>query len=733
MSPRRLIIGSIVAWLALLFAVSGVGVGLGTPAQADPASVLVVHTVPPTPGARISAEGVIAVADEHGVAVLPVRNWDLINRRFHVLDTRVSKTRKVVLDRMLGTPYAARGGRPFYIGLRSERLVSWSFTDRGGQEIPKERISLMELRSNTGELASLTGEDLLRPRWLASGRTQQTPKGLANKDLYWSISRVVVDGAEVVNRGQQVFYPEEGQDWQISLLFYRVTIDGRDLLFGGTAGSGVELVQPDGSVVKQSFDDHGVALFPSLPRGSYQVRVIGAGASYTRPLSISRDQEVSIEVISPLDVGVVLAAGVLVAVSLVVVGRRRQISALLARVPRWGAATTVLVVFVVLLGMAAVGTPAPASAAGSPAVAGAVVAAERDEAHVPAYAYFYIWYQPTTWLRAKSDYPLLGHYSSDDAVVMRAQVRMALAAGLDGFIVSWKHTDTLDRRLELLVRIAREEGLRLALVYQGLDHERNHLPVGTVTRDLRWFAGRYAANPVFGQFGAPVVALTGTDAFTLPDLGRIAAAAHGLRLVGTAKDPAAYTRIAGVVAGDAYYWSSAHPGPGWYTDKLAAMGDVVHADGGLWLAPAAPGFDARLVGGEQVIPRADGETLRAAVAAAEASRPDVLSVISWNEYSENSQIEPSEVNGTVSLETLADLLGGSVWLPAGTHPAKADRDRSGVTGWGALVLIVLFLGALNLAVAVRRPQRDDPSVGDPSVGDARDDNTAGDRRSGVVR
>jgi hypothetical protein len=74
-----------------------------------------------------------------------------------------------------------------------------------------------------------------------------------------------------------------------------------------------------------------------------------------------------------------------------------------------------------------------------------------------------------------------------------------------------------------------------------------------------------------------------------------------------------------------------------------------------------------------------------------------------------------------------------VWLPAGTHPAKADRDRSGVTGWGALVLIVLFLGALNLAVAVRRPQRDDPSVGDPSVGDARDDNTAGDRRSGVVR
>jgi hypothetical protein len=227
MSPRRLVVGSIVAWLTLLFAACGIAVGLGTPAQADPASVLVVHTVPPTPGARISAEGVIAVADKDGIAVLPVRNWDEINRRFHVLDTRVSKTRKVVLDRILGTPYAARGGRPLYIGLRSERLVSWSFTDRGGQEIPKERISIMELRSNTGELTSLTGQDLLRPRWLASGRTQQTPKGLANKDLYWSVSRVVVDGAEVVNRGQQVFYPEEGQLWRMCLLFCRLGSEGR--------------------------------------------------------------------------------------------------------------------------------------------------------------------------------------------------------------------------------------------------------------------------------------------------------------------------------------------------------------------------------------------------------------------------------------------------------------------------------------------------------------------------
>ena len=53
-----------------------------------------------------------------------------------------------------------------------------------------------------------------------------------------------------------------------------------------------------------------------------------------------------------------------------------------------------------------------------------------------------------------------------------------------------------------------------------------------------------------------------------------------------------------IVDGNAYYWSSVNPDtfPG-YPEKLIEMGEAVHENMDIWIAPAAPGFDARLVGG----------------------------------------------------------------------------------------------------------------------------------------
>ena len=64
---------------------------------------------------------------------------------------------------------------------------------------------------------------------------------------------------------------------------------------------------------------------------------------------------------------------------------------------------------------------------------------------IPVLAYYYIWFNPQTWSHGKSDYPLLGRYSSDDVRVLRQHVVWAKQAGIDGFIVSWKHTPALDR------------------------------------------------------------------------------------------------------------------------------------------------------------------------------------------------------------------------------------------------------------------------------------------------
>ena len=77
---------------------------------------------------------------------------------------------------------------------------------------------------------------------------------------------------------------------------------------------------------------------------------------------------------------------------------------------------------------------------------------------------------------------------------------------------------------------------------------------------------------------------------------------------------------------------------------------AVHARRGLWIAPAAPGFDSRLVGGTSIVDRHGGDTLRRELDAAASSSPDAIGVISWNEFSENTFVEPSRAYGSTALE-----------------------------------------------------------------------------------
>jgi hypothetical protein len=327
-------------------------------------------------------------------------------------------------------------------------------------------------------------------------------------------------------------------------------------------------------------------------------------------------------------------------------------------------------------------------------------AQQRDTNATPVYAYYYIWFDPSSWNRAKTDYPLLGRYSSDQLSVMREHVRMAQDAGIDGFLVSWKSTPTLNPRLEKLIGVARSRGFRLAIIYQGLDFERRPLPIERVEADLDFFARRYAPSPVFRGFGKPVVVWSGTWEFTPAQIERVTSRFRDrLLILGSEKHPEDYLAKAALFDGDAYYWSSVDPRTTTgYAEKLRAMGDAVHSRGGLWFAPAAPGFDAGLIGGTRVVGRRDGETLRELFDAAQASNPDAVGLISFNEFSENSHVEPSRNYGTKALEVLADIRGTS-FAPEGaldSSDALAGR-RSGpnavpvLAGFGVLLLASMVL------------------------------------------
>ena len=143
---------------------------------------------------------------------------------------------------------------------------------------------------------------------------------------------------------------------------------------------------------------------------------------------------------------------------------------------------------------------------------------------------------------------------------MRTHIAEAKAAGLTGFLVSWKHTDFLDTRLDQLVRIAREQDFSLGIVYQGLDFHRRPLPAYQIAADLQLFVTRYGHDPVFGFFNDPVVIITGTEQFSVEDLDEITGPVRDeLHVLASAKNTIEYERTASWVDGNAYYWSSGDP------------------------------------------------------------------------------------------------------------------------------------------------------------------------------
>jgi hypothetical protein len=123
------------------------------------------------------------------------------------------------------------------------------------------------------------------------------------------------------------------------------------------------------------------------------------------------------------------------------------------------------------------------------------------------------------------------------------------------------------------------------------------------------------------------------------------------------------------------------------------------------------------VGGTSVVSRASGSTLLKTLAGAKASAPDVLGIISWNEFSENSHLEPSQRYATCYIGILASTAGLANPDPAGcpkgraagqstapstiAHATPADRADSSSQGSGAPYgPIVLGAFGIFLAAAI---------------------------------
>jgi phospholipase C len=643
---------------------------LGAPAAAAQS----IQTVPKVPGMRFSLEGRVFEAGRDGRAhPPPALGSSRAALRAH--DTKIAPGIRASFDRWY------RGRRIAAIKLYYR--VRPTFVDLSGRRVDPRVVTSVVVRGSQGRRYVFEGD---RPQWLQGNRVVPESHGTRSAALYYSAEKALVAGSSVVHRGQQRFFPAKSSAMELRLLLFAARVTVRDALLGFPIGSAVRLEYPNGRMRRHALGPGAGLTLRSLPRGDYRVSVDALGISSSQPIALSRDQQVDLKVISWLDVAVVLLALASVALALLflrrpgpVLGRRRKHAA---------GVTATLVVALTFLAAAPAGARAE-----SPAD--------------PLFAYYYIWFNADSWNRAKIDYPLLGRYSSDERDVMRRHVHWAKQAGIDGFIVSWKSTPVLNRRLKRLAEVSEAARFKLLVIYQGLDFERKPLAASRVSRDLGVFWSRFAKGEAFDVFPKPVVIWSGTPKFTREQVASATRPWNDRLLVlASERNVDGYRRVADLVAGNAYYWGSVNPATyPRYPEKLAEMGKAIHERGGLWIAPAAPGFDARLVGGTSVVPRRDGATLRTQLDAATASAPDAVGLISWNEFSENTHIEPSRAHGSRYLEVVADVRGAE--LPELRDFDSSQPAATGVSygvpllGGFALLLGTSFL--MLLRHARRRP------------------------------
>ena len=220
-------------------------------------------------------------------------------------------------------------------------------------------------------------------------------------------------------------------------------------------------------------------------------------------------------------------------------------------------------------------------------------------------------------------YPAHGPYSSSDARVVDTQMAEIRAAGVDEVVVSWWGRGSQeDARLPLVVAAARRHGLLVGIHLEPYDGRSP----ATVATDLAYLAG----------FGVRDVYVYHPRDFAAADWAPVLAAAPPTMRLLAGTELAGFA-AAGHFAGIYTYDFITNKG-----GKFARLCDEAHALHLVCSPSVGPGYDGTRAGEPPVRQsRRNGATYDALWTAALAARPDIVSVTSFNEWGEGTQIEPA--------------------------------------------------------------------------------------------
>jgi len=220
-------------------------------------------------------------------------------------------------------------------------------------------------------------------------------------------------------------------------------------------------------------------------------------------------------------------------------------------------------------------------------------------------------------------YPARGAYSSSDPAVVDAQMAEIAAAGVDEVILSWwGRGSSDDKRMPMVLAAARKHGLQVAIHLEPYPGRT----LTTVGQDLTYLAS-WGIHDVYVYHPRDFAA---SDWAALrPQVPASMRLFAGTQLVGFA----AAGRFDGFYTYDFVDFGASK------FARLCAQAHAVH----ILCAPSVgPGYDGVRAGeAPSGSSRRNGQTYDNLWAAAIAAHPDLITITSYNEWGEGTQIEPA--------------------------------------------------------------------------------------------
>lgn len=288
---------------------------------------LAIYTIPPTPGVVFKLNDQTYTTDQNGKTDVEVKVSGIYSLEVLPIDqNNLPSNVRMEFARWNDNTFTPK--RDVYFP-RTNRLeagftvkyqVNQVFHDSNGALVDPTRISSLTIRG-AGNTFTF---DKAGTIWLPANRlVRRIGESLQSEDILYYSSDVTIDGASVVNKGEQRFQIRPGDVWPMRVLLYSVHFFAQDAMFHAPIGKGIELTYPDGHKRKFYFNSRNAELtIPALARGSYSARIIGAGGS-APPTSIhlSRDQDVELLMLSYLDMAVLVGIPLLIALAFFFIGR----------------------------------------------------------------------------------------------------------------------------------------------------------------------------------------------------------------------------------------------------------------------------------------------------------------------------------------------------------------------------------------------------------------------------